>query len=67
MDLIGFWRGSIGVIEVKQPGHEYDFTPGERESIAALEAVGVKVIVATCAEDVVARWGDEKRGNGGNE
>lgn len=56
LDAIAFWRGHMAVIEIKQPGHEEDFTLGEVESIAALEAVGIQVCVATRAEDVVAFW-----------
>jgi len=56
LDLIAFWRGCIAIIEVKRPGHEQDFTPGERESIAELSTVDVKVIVATCLEDIIGQW-----------
>lgn len=56
LDLVAFWRGKIRIIEVKAPGHEQDFTPGELESIAALELVGIKVIVATCLEDILEQW-----------
>jgi len=56
LDIIVFWRGRIGIVELKEPGDEQDFTPGEVKSIAALKAVGIEVIVATCAEDVIEKF-----------
>lgn len=53
LDLIGFWRGNIRIIEVKPPGLEDALNDNERDSIAALAGVGVKVIIATCVEDVI--------------
>jgi len=57
LDALVFWRGQIGVLEVKKDGWTIkDFTPGELDSIADLEAVGVKTIVASCIEDIVEAW-----------
>lgn len=56
LDLVVSWRGKVAIVEVKRPGQEADLTEGEVESIAELKAVGVPVIIATCAEDVVAFW-----------
>ncbi len=61
LDLAVFWRGQTRIVEVKTPGHEQDFTEGERRSIQQLRAAGVEVIVATCAEDVIAAWDNPDR------
>jgi len=56
LDLVVHWRGKTRPVEIKRPGHRDDLTPNERETIAALRAVGVEPIIATCAEDVVGDW-----------
>jgi len=53
LDLIVHWRGHTVIAEVKQSGLEDELTPGERLSILELREVGVDVVIATCAEDVI--------------
>jgi len=53
LDLVCFWRGQIRVVEVKRPGFRNALTPNERQSIHALKAVGVEVVVAETWRDVV--------------
>ena len=63
LDLIVFWRGLAMPVEVKMPGHEAELTDGERESIRRLAQVGVKAVIATCTEDVIADFlKDEGKG-----
>lgn len=60
LDLMVFYRGRAIPVEVKQPGLESVLTDGERASIEALAAVGVKAVVASKVEDVASAWHTEK-------
>jgi len=66
LDMIAFWRSTVIVVEVKPEGKGNIFTRFERgeitltesemaelASMRALEAVGVPVVVAETAEDVI--------------
>ena len=57
LDLVVFWRGQVVFVEVKAPGKEGRLTAKQQESMLQLLAVGVKAIVATSIEDVVAVFG----------
>lgn len=59
LDLVCHFRGQTKVVEVKRPGHENELTPNERQSIHALRAVGVEVIIATTWRDVTDAFGLE--------
>jgi len=56
LDLLVFWRGECRPVEVKRPGHETELTKGELESILDVGRVGVDAIIASCTEDVIAKW-----------
>ena len=58
LDLIVCWRGRCVPVEVKASGHEADLTAGELQAIRNLGYIGVRAIIATSAEDVVAAWED---------
>ena len=60
LDLVVHWRGVTRVVEVKRLGHEDEFTANEADSILALASVGIVAIVATCVEDVVKGWEEER-------
>jgi hypothetical protein len=52
LDAVVFWRGHVLPIEIKAPGHESDFTPGEVEGMRRLSSVGVYPLVVTDAYEV---------------
>jgi hypothetical protein len=56
LDLMIFWRGKCLPVEVKQPGKRACLTEGEKESLAALEAIGVQAAVVTSIEDVISEF-----------
>lgn len=56
LDTLVCWRGVCLPVEIKARGKRDDLTDGEREGIAALEAVGVEALVVESAEEVVERW-----------
>ena len=57
-DLLCCWRGRCVPVEVKQPGHEQELTDAEQLGIAELRTVGIEVVIATCAEDVIRVFGE---------
>jgi len=59
LDLLVCWYGRCIPVEVKAPGCEADFTDNERATWAALEAVGVKPVVASDLDDVLRAFGAE--------
>jgi len=56
LDIVVFWRGQVVPVEIKVPGKRDALTAGEREGIRLLALVGVRAVVATCTEDIVATF-----------
>jgi len=57
LDLLVCWRGRCVPVEVKAPGCETELTDNERETIAALAAVGVQAVIASDMDDVLEALG----------
>lgn len=57
MDSLMCARGKCIPVEIKNPEGRNQFTQGELDGIAKLLDVGVVVVVATCADDVLRAFG----------
>ena len=62
LDLVVFWRGQTRVVEVKPSKRAY-FTAHQMDSILRLRTVGITVIIAVTAEDVIEAWEENTNAN----